>query len=219
MNTGTDRWVGIAYGIAAGMMFGVMYGAIRLLAHRGCSAAGMALSRGVLGTLVLFPFAAASLRSIFSRAALSVWARSAAGAIALVLQFVGLQYAATAFVRSMTDFSVVLSAVLAASLYKERLQASGWVGIVVVSGSVLGLSLLNYSAGATPIVVGVASAIATTAAFLALRRSSMKFSPAIVVWCYLLDSVSLLAATWLLPTPRLGMHSTGGSSHSWPRQA
>lgn len=170
-------------------------------AHRvepGLSTMVASAVRAVVNLAVLVVIAKGSLRALFGDGRPALWVRGITGAVALLTFFGSLSTLDVGEASFLNQTSAVWVAILAPVLLGERTRAWTWVAI---TGSLIGMALLAHprpeAGDFTARLLGLASGLSASGAYLAIRRAGTTNTPLTIIFYFTLLS-TIAATTWVL---------------------
>lgn len=185
------------------LFFGLMAVAVAA-AHRrdpGLSSIVASLFRSGVNVLALLVLVRFDLRALWGDGRPALWARGLTGAVSLLTYFGALARIGVGEAAFLNQTSAFWVAALAPWLLRERTPARTWLAIL---GSLVGLSLMAPVGPAawSGRLLGLASGLSASLAYLSVRRASDSNTPAtIVAWFTGMGTLVSLGGTLLLGLP------------------
>lgn len=178
-----------AWGYAYALLSALSYGAMSYIVsrHSGDFPGEQTLFfRTAFGALVLLPFVWRKLSTLMTRAAITVWIRALSGGVAAVLFFYTLRRTSTANANILMGSTPLFVALFSWLLFREKLTKREVFGIAAI---VVGDILLHLPSGeaALPLhvgLVGLASALTASIAYLMLGQAAQKHSPLLIIFSF-----------------------------------
>lgn len=176
----------------------------------GVSAADVVVFRSCFMILALLPFAARHFGNVTDRNSRILWIRAFFGAISICCLFHNFKAASSTVGTLLSSLSPVFAFVLAAIFLKEDITKRRVIACVLAMSSPIILAFSrDGSAGLVDIGIGLVGALSAAVAFVALRASSTKHSPSLIVF--------LLSAMTLAFSLGLGGHLSIVVTHTFDR--
>jgi drug/metabolite transporter (DMT)-like permease len=192
---------GILFGLLAAASYAVMSFLVHLNPQKH-PVEQMIFLRGLLSFLVLLPFCYNELHHYFSKAGVSLWVRSLAGAGGVVCYFYALQGTTSANANVLFSSSPIFVAIFAYVFFREKLS---WRELGGISAILIG-NLFLYWPNRSSMEFWVwasatGGALFASIAFLSLGKATKKYSSSLIVLGFAVASGALALAlpgkSWL----------------------
>ncbi|MFZ9596172.1 MAG: DMT family transporter [Bdellovibrionia bacterium] len=205
----SDQQIGVLYGLGSSMGFGLMNFLVKLTPVS-IPSSQVVFSRGILGALILTPWALKKLPLLIKKENAVLWLRFFAGGASVACLFRNLSVVGVGDASSMQNLSPFFVVLLSWILWGERLSAFEALSMALIF---LGVFLLQSPQGSSlavwDLLIGILGAFLAGVAYLALKRSAQKVSWVLVVWGFSFVSALFVlpfsAHHWVIPSVSQGM--------------
>lgn len=193
---------GALHGLLSALSFGLMGFLVNLGAGK-LPSQEMVFFRAFVSFLVLTPFAIRQAPKLFAKEAQIVWLRSISGSLSLLCFFANLQQARVGDAVVLAHTAPIFVVVLSWLFLKERLAKKEAVGIGLLIAGAAVLQSPSLGIPARVLVTGLSGAFFASLAYMALRKSAVRFPPNLIVWCFsglgALVAIGIPGEPWFFP--------------------
>ncbi len=170
------------------------------LTHEKVPPAEVALTRGLIGFVVLIPITFRQYTLAFSKGSAWLWIRSVAGSMSILCLFWNLQEAGVGTGFAMSYLGPIFVLMIEKKVNHESATAREVIAIVLAVGAAfsLGLSRAEHIPALAVIGIGLMGSVAASIAYTSLRKAASTFSPNLIVSCL---SITTVIMAPFVPSP------------------